>query len=84
MVAHSGAVVAHSGAVVAHSGAVVAHLGAVVAHSGAVVAHLGSSGGSLVATPDCKLQSWVQIQQSPQPKVDCQSLDGLPSGMALC
>jgi hypothetical protein len=44
----------------------------------------GSSGGSLVATPDCKLQSWVQIQQSPQPTVDCQSLDGLPSGMALC
>ncbi len=35
-------------------------------------------------TPDCKLQSWVQIQQSPQPTVDCQSLDGLPSGMALC
>jgi hypothetical protein len=30
------------------------------------------------------LQSWVQIQQSPQPTVDCQSLDGLPSGMALC
>ncbi len=45
---------------------------------------LGSSGGSLVATPDCKLQSWVQIQQSPQPTVDCQSLDGLLSGMALC
>ncbi len=45
---------------------------------------LGSSGGSLVVTPDCKLQSWVQIQQSPQPTVDCQSLDGLPSGMALC
>ncbi len=45
---------------------------------------IGSSGGSLVATPDCKLQSWVQIQQSPQPTVDCQSLDGLPSGMALC
>jgi hypothetical protein len=45
---------------------------------------LGSSGGSLVATPDCKLQSWVQIQQSPQPTVDCQSLDGQPSGMALC
>ncbi len=44
----------------------------------------GSSGGSLVATPDCKMQSWVQIQQSPQPTVDCQSLDGLPSGMALC
>jgi hypothetical protein len=44
----------------------------------------GSSGGSLVATPDCKLQSWVQIQQSPQPTVDCQSLDGQPSGMALC
>ncbi len=43
----------------------------------------GSSGGSLVATPDCKLQSWVQIHQSPQPTVDCQSLDGLPSGMAL-
>ncbi len=40
--------------------------------------------GSLVATPDCKLQSWVQIQQSPQPIVDCQSLDWLPSGMALC
>jgi hypothetical protein len=48
------------------------------------VARVGSSGGSLVATPDCKLQSWVQIQQSPQPTVDCQSLDGLPSGMALC
>jgi hypothetical protein len=44
----------------------------------------GSSGGSLVATPDYKLQSWVQIQQSPQPTVDCQSLDGQPSGMALC
>jgi hypothetical protein len=45
---------------------------------------LGSSGGSYVATPDYKLQSWVQIQQSPQPTVDCQSLDGQPSGMALC
>ncbi len=44
---------------------------------------IGSSGGSLVMAPDCKLQSWVQIQQSPQPTVDCQSLDGLPSGMAL-
>ncbi len=72
------------GAVVAHVGAVVAHVGAVVALVGAVVAHCGSSSGSLVATPDCKLQSWVQIQQSPQPTVDCQSLDGLPSRMALC
>jgi hypothetical protein len=52
--------------------------------SNATTAHLGSSGGSLVATPDCKLQFWVQIQQSPQPTVDCQSLDGLPSRMALC
>jgi hypothetical protein len=57
---------------------------------GAVVAHreqrwlLGSSGGPFGATPDCKLQSWVQIQQSPQPTVDCQSLDGQPSEMALC
>jgi hypothetical protein len=50
----------------------------------AVRERVNSSGGSLVATPDCKLQSWVQIQQSPQPTVDCQSLDGLPSGMALC
>jgi hypothetical protein len=30
-----------------------------------------------------RLQSWVRIQQSPQPTVDCQSSDGLPSGMAL-
>jgi hypothetical protein len=30
-----------------------------------------------------ELQSWVRIQQSPQPIVDCQSLDGLPSGLAL-
>ncbi len=29
------------------------------------------------------LQSWVRIQQTPQPTLDCQSLDGLPSGMAL-
>ncbi len=62
---------------VAQLGAVVAQweqwwlsLGAVVAQWeqwwlswGAVVAQLGSSGGSVVATPDCKLQSWVQIQQ---------------------
>jgi hypothetical protein len=40
-----------------------------------------SSGGSLVATPDCK--TWVPIQQSPQPTVDCQSLDALSSGMVL-
>ncbi len=26
------------------------------------------------------LQSWVQIQQSPLPTVDCQSLDGLHLG----
>jgi hypothetical protein len=70
-------------------GAVVAHLGAVVAHLGTVVAH-GSSGGSLGAVVAhwsrhqiVKLQSWVRIQQSPQPTVNCQSLDGLPSGMAL-
>ncbi len=31
----------------------VAHEGAVVANEGAVVAHRGSSGGSLVAIPDC-------------------------------
>jgi hypothetical protein len=29
------------------------------------------------------LQSWIRIQQTPQPTLDCQSLDGLPSGMAL-
>ncbi len=44
---------------------------------------IGSSGDSLVATPDVNLQSRVQIRQSPQPTVDCQSLDGLPSGMVL-
>jgi hypothetical protein len=53
-------------------------------YTGSSGGSLGSSGGSLVATPNCKLQSWVQIQQSPQPTMDCQSLDGLPSGMALC
>ncbi len=30
-------------------------MGAMVAHMGAVVAHHGSSGGSLVATPDCEI-----------------------------
>ncbi len=40
-----------------------------------------SSGGSLVATQDCK--TWVRIQQSPQPTVDRKSLDGPPSGMVL-
>ncbi len=49
---------------------------AVVAHQGAVVAHWQQN--QIV-----KLQSWVRIQQSPQPTVDCQSLDGLPSGMVL-
>ncbi len=67
----------------AHVGAVVAHLGAVVGHVGAVVAHCRSSGSSLVVTPDCETASWVRIQQSPQPTVDCQSLAGLPTGMAL-
>ncbi len=43
----------------------------------------GSSGGSLVATPDCKPAVPGSNQQSPQPTVDCQSLDGLPSGMVL-
>jgi hypothetical protein len=41
------------------------------------------SGGSLVATPDVILQSWVRTQQSPQPTVDCKSLDKLPSGLSL-
>ncbi len=43
----------------------------------------GSSGGSLVATPDCNLQSRVLVPQFPQPTVDCHSLDGLSSGMVL-
>ncbi len=49
----------------------------------AVVAQ-GSRGGSLVVTPDYETAVLAQIQQSPQPTVDCQSLDGLLSGMALC
>ncbi len=52
-----------------------AHMGVVVALE-AVVAHLWHH-----RTVD--LQSWAQIRQSPQPTVDCQSLDGLPSGMVL-
>jgi hypothetical protein len=47
------------------------------------IAAFESSGGSLVAIPDCKPAIQVQIRQSPQPTVDCQSLDGLPSGMVL-
>jgi hypothetical protein len=43
------------------------------------VAALRSSGGSLVATPDFE----TAVLGSPQPTVDCQSLDRLPSGMAL-
>jgi hypothetical protein len=35
-------------------GVVVAHWGVAAAHWREVVAHYGSSGGSLVATPDCK------------------------------
>jgi hypothetical protein len=49
---------------------------AVMAQRGAEVAHWKQH--QIV-----KLQSWFQIRQSPQPTVDCQSLDGLPSGMAL-
>ncbi len=43
----------------------------------------GCSGGSLAATPDCKPVIPGSIRQSPQPTVDCQPLDGLPSRMVL-
>ncbi len=91
-----GAVVAHWGAVVAHRGAVVAHWGAVVAHGGAVVAHgeqwwligeqwwlMGSSGGSLVATPDCKTAVLGSNPAISPVYSGLLSWDGRPSGMAL-
>jgi hypothetical protein len=43
----------------------------------------GRSGGLLVAKPDCKTAVLGSNPASPQPTVDCQSLDGLQSGMAL-
>ncbi len=42
---------------------------------------LRSSGSSLVATLTVNLQSQVRFQQSPKPMMDCQSLDGMPTGM---
>jgi hypothetical protein len=39
----------------------------------------------LVATLDCETAvACVRIQQFPQPSAECQSLDRLPPGMALC
>jgi hypothetical protein len=55
-----------------------------VAHRGAVVAHwLGSSGGSLVATPDCKTAVLGSNPAISPTYSGLLSRDGLPSGMAL-
>jgi hypothetical protein len=42
----------------------------------------GSNGGSLVVSSNCKPPSSPRFE-SPEPIVDCQFLDGLPSGMVL-
>jgi hypothetical protein len=70
--------------VMPHTWVVMAHAGVVAALRGVVVAH-GSSEGSCRRwrQQTMNLQSRARIRQSPWPTMDCQSLEGLQSGIVL-